>query len=430
MKRVITIIIILIILVAGIYGYVYYRLNRNQTDLQVIPTTANNFPSSVIPNSASSSTDFPVSPSTQPGQTNQINTANTTVNTTDKLAKITAGPIAGASLVTIVNKKIASSTVWYAEKETGNLFSFNPASGELTPVSNTTIPYVSEAYFGKFGNDPRIILRYTKDSKVENFLAKLVNQSYATGTSPSSIKQLGGLILNPSLNQIAISPNKDRYFSLIATTLGSASFINDFSGVKQDQLAYVSAHPRWNISWPAENIVVFQSAPLANSPGMIFFYNPTTKSFQKKLSGLNGLTALVSPDGQKILYGYNDNNQNLILKLKYLNKALDTQIGVVTLPEKCVWSTNSASIFCAVPNKLSPDSYPDNWYMGLTSFTDGFWQINATTGETKMVFNPENMGSSQKIDGTNLFLTAKEDKLFFTNKKDGSLWMLNLTDNI
>jgi hypothetical protein len=57
------------------------------------------------------------------------------------------------------------------------------------------------------------------------------------------------------------------------------------------------------------------------------------------------------------------------------------------------------------------------------SFEDRFVKINTKTNDTVTLANS---GNETPIDATQLFLSDKESGLFFINKKDGTLWSLDL----
>ena len=99
-------------------------------------------------------------------------------------------------------------------------------------------------------------------------------------------------------------------------------------------------------------------------------------------------------------------------------------MGITTLPEKCVFSkTDENKIYCAVPISMPSAKYPDEWYQGLISFSDNLWQINVNTGIAKIIFYKSD------FDITNLFTDKNENYLFFTNKKDSTLWSLQISND-
>ena len=102
---------------------------------------------------------------------------------------------------------------------------------------------------------------------------------------------------------------------------------------------------------------------------------------------------------------------------------------VQTLADKCTWGNFYKNlVYCAVPSRSVAGSYPEDWYTGIVSFSDKIWQINATTGEVKLVSNI--IGQSDRpIDGFNLSTDSKDNFLFFMNKTDLSLWSLDLVNS-
>jgi len=428
MKKLFTILFILIIIATGAFFYFQSSSSSDNAEQGIVKTITDFFPNAgtrtinVVNNffggSATSSGGAPSG--SQPP----------TTDLTAKFQAISNGPISGATLVTIKSTKTrtiknkttiisetSSSKVWYLDKASGYIYSYDPLTGGQTQLSNTTKLGINQIAWGLSAGFPRMILRSAKDQKMENYLAQVSN------SASSTMGGLSGALLNANISELAVSPNQSQFFYLISSQNGAVGYIGDFSGKQKDTQVFTSPYPEWKISWPEINTILFQSAPLSDFPGLIYSFNLKTKSFTKILGGINGLTALMSPDGKKLLYAGSD----LSLHLKILGE-MDSNIplGLATLPEKCVWTKDSKGIYCSVPNTLSAGNEPESWYQGLVSFTDSFWLINTTTGAKEQLFNPSSMTSQTKIDGVNLFLSSKEDRLFVTDKQSEVLWMLNL----
>ena len=138
--------------------------------------------------------------------------------------------------------------------------------------------------------------------------------------------------------------------------------------------------------------------------------------------GVAGLTTLVNADSSNILYSASTSTGPK-LNVFNISKHESFNLKKSGLPEKCVWANDDVSIYCALPNTIVGDQYPNSWYQGLISFDDYFVKINTKTGDSVTIANSKD---ETAVDATNLFLSKAEDKLFFTNKKDYTLWSLDL----
>jgi len=420
MKKLIIILIVVILIFSALFGYFYFFRSSTNT-----PTTLVNSITSLFPGSSSRDvavdTFFPNTASS----TDQIGQPMSQVggnDLTSKFQKISNDSIAGASIVTIkatTLKGLPTSAIWYIEKATGYVFSYNPDTAEQKQLSNTTWVGGQEAYFGEAKGIPTFIIRRSKDSTIENYLAKI-------STPSNSIGELTGITISPDISTIASSPKKDRYFYLISASSGSIGYIGNFTGTGNPTQVFTSPYSKWQVSWPEENTIIFQSAPQSNQAGLVYTLNLKTNAFTRLLGGIQGLTILVSPDAKKILYA--DNLLNLKVKITGKETA-DVSLGVSTLPEKCVWSKDSIKVFCSIPSSKPFGDYPDIWYQGLANFSDSIWEINAITGATTQIYDPSSASDKYQIDGINLFLSPDGKRLFLTNKTDYSLWQLNLVDS-
>ena len=135
-----------------------------------------------------------------------------------------------------------------------------------------------------------------------------------------------------------------------------------------------------------------------------------------------GLTTLVNANSSNILYSVSTSSGP---KLNIFNISKHESVDLKTsgLPEKCVWASDDTTIYCAVPNVILGNQQPNSWYQGLVSFDDYFVKIDTITGDRTTIANSTN---ETPVDATNIFLSKNEDKLFFINKKDYTLWSLDL----
>lgn len=348
-------------------------------------------------------TDFAISGAaffeeSKPIQIKETATIDTTTTTKGKLAK--TAPVKAEPTIEII------PAIRYTEKATGHVYQMYLDTKVKGKVSNTTIPNVYETIFNNKADS--VIYRYVSSGEktITSFLATLGGKSD---------------FLNSDILNISLSPDKTKFFSIIKNRSGVTGIIKSFDGTKSSKV-FSSSFSEWLPEWVSENKVLLTTKPSYLVDGSIFALNTTSGTLSKIFGGIKGLTTLSNNDATLILYGASLDNGpklNIFNTKEHTSKELE-QYG---LPEKCIWSKDNISIYCALPNTINGTQYPDYWYQGLVSFDDFFVKINTTTGEISTLANSKD---GTTVDAINLFLSSNEDKLFFTNKKDYTLWQLDL----
>jgi hypothetical protein len=273
-------------------------------------------------------------------------------------------------------------------------------------VSNSTIPSIYEAYFN--GLADTVVYRYlSEDKTISTFIASL--------GAPK------GEFLSQGITDFSVSKDGTKYFYLSENSNGATGVVGTFGDTKKDYV-FNSPFTEWLSQWTNNQKIFLTTKAAAGVDGSIFLLDTTNKTTSKILGGISGLTTLVSPDGSNVLYS-TSTETGPKLGVFNINKHETKDLSTYGLPEKCVWSDNNINVYCGVPNTITGNQYPDVWYQGLISFDDYFVKINTQTGDTVTIANSKD---ETLIDGTYLFLSNKEDTLFFVNKKDSTLWSLSL----
>ena len=416
MKKILYIIlaIILIAIAGGAYYWYFYILNPAK-----LPTTK------IDPTKTEGFSPFnkDTAPTPPPKITEPVTEATTTPENTDtsfslpKLRQISTTPIAGMS----ASSSPEASIVRFIERGTGHVFEANNLTVEIKKISNTILPKIYEAYSNKYGT--AFFIRYIKDEtdNITNFFAELRR----TGSSTSETTfELKGKYLSGDINQVAVSPKGDKIFTWNIEGDRGIGYISSFDEKNKVKIADTPL-TQVTIDWPEANIVSVNTKASALSSG--FIYTIDTKSGEMKniIGGIKGLTGKISADLSKIIYSARTNN-NFTTSIRNLKD--NTSQGVIfkTLSEKCVWSTmRKNEVYCAVPTDIPEAIYPDDWYRGNVSFVDQIWYLNTITGEVHLVANLIDL-SKKLIDATELTLDPRENTLYFINKRDLTLWALDL----
>lgn len=297
-------------------------------------------------------------------------------------------------------------SVRYVERVNGHIYKMFLDTKSKEKISNSTIPAIYEAVFNSTGNS--VVYRYiSEDGTISSFIATL-------GTPK-------GEFLPPDVSDLSVSQDKTKFFYLTKNENGSIGYMGTFGATKKDSV-FNSPFTEWLSQWDDNNRVFLTTKPSYSVTGSVFMLNDSNKTISKVLGGIMGLTTLVSPSGSVVLYS-SSTDTGPKLGVFNANDRSMKDLNTYGLPEKCVWSSDNINVYCAVPSVITGNQYPDFWYQGLISFDDYFVKINTITGQKTTIANSVN---ETPIDGTYLFLDKTESNLFFTNKKDYTLWGLNI----
>jgi hypothetical protein len=148
---------------------------------------------------------------------------------------------------------------------------------------------------------------------------------------------------------------------------------------------------------------------------------------EKILTGYFGANYLWSPNGRNFLVSTVDKRGGNILKMELGNADGSSykNLDIPTIVDKCVWSKNNREIYCALPSDISGDIVMPNDYYNEKIFTrDSFWKIDVESGEKERIIELDEIRDA--YDASNLFLSLKEDILFFVDREDSRLYRLIL----
>jgi hypothetical protein len=429
-----SIIIILILAILGGFAYFFFYLNKPAPTGSAIsgqnpftPFGGGGINGSQGNNNGGTSN---VSSSTNNGQVYQY----------PKVREIWPTPIGG-----FVASTTASSTfVRFVDRGTGYIYDMNMASATPANISNTTVPLVYESYWNSNGTSG--IFRYIKEGSddITNFYVQLRSTAtttktvIASSTATTSIPQitsvpilsqtpyvLRGTYFPGNIISIAVSLKGNQVFTVENVNGNGVGFISNFDGSGSKQI-FSTPLTEVNAFWPTASTLMLSTRASAGSTGYLYSISAKTGVISEVLGGLSGLSILPNPTAQLILYSDLSSSGNLVTSLYNTKTTSSQDLPFVTLADKCVWSKlNPVNLFCAVPTSAPNGGYPDAWYKGTASTIDKMIEVDTDTGS---VHNVSNLSQDAKtsIDAEWLALDPSERFLYFVNKKDLSLWSVDL----
>lgn len=331
-----------------------------------------------------------------------------------QLFRITEGPVAYGSIVfniRIPQPAVGTSSpalppiedveVRYIERASGNMYRFQLGARVLERLTNQTVPGIQEAAFATDGS--RAFLRYSNESGL---------QAYALPADGSE-----GYLLQPGLSEVQVQGTSS-VLTLFPGENGSVATRATLAGANP-ATAFTSLLSDIAVRFAGSDYAAY-TKPSREHPGYAFSIDRTAGQFTRILGPLSGLAVLPSPSGANYLYSSLTGNTLQIAVIDRQTRD-SVQLPLATLAEKCVWSADSATIYCAVPRALE-SGLPDLWYQGALTTSDRVWKVDLATRVASLVFDPYLIGDTD-IDMTALATDAEGKTLVFTNKRDGSLWI-------
>jgi len=327
------------------------------------------------------------------------------------------GNLASLKLKAISQEKVFSpsigengETVKYFLRTNGHIFESDFNGGNLKEKSSVTLDNPLKALWSP--DKEKVIGIFNENGQVKKYF-----YNYTSGQSAPLPDQIAYIAWSPDSKKIAyqFSPtNSDESSISIADPDGS-----NYKNIFRTRLNNLI------VDWPITAKISLLTPISGLSQGLVYALNSANGELSTVLTDYYGLNIKWSPKADKLLFSSTDSSgKNPILRLANETGSNTKDLRTSTIADKCVWSKDDRSVFCAIPQEISPNAvWPDDYYKGRVIVNDDFYKINLETNEkTKIAGSSELTG----YDAQELFLSPKEDYLFFVNRRDGLLYSLRL----
>ncbi|MCE9517919.1 hypothetical protein K8Q96_02880 [Candidatus Nomurabacteria bacterium] len=301
------------------------------------------------------------------------------------------------------------SALRYVERITGHIYQRDLDTKNVAKISNSTIPSIYESIL---------------DSKASTTIYRYLSTDNRTITSfMATLGATKGEFLSSDIIDISTSLDKTKFFYLTKNTSGVVGTIRSFTETKKSQV-FTSHFTEWLSQWVGDQKIYLTTKASYSASGYLFSLNTTNGTLTKVKGPTAGLTTLANNNGSIVLYSVSTSNGPQLFVFDTVSH-ISNSINLYGLPEKCIWSSDNIYVYCALPSNINNPENPDAWYQGIVSFNDSFVKINTITFEVE---NIANSNDNTAVDATHLILDNTETNIFFINKKDSTLWSLNLSN--
>jgi hypothetical protein len=344
-----------------------------------------------------------------------------------RFVKITDGPVAQGSVAfdvqiaasgssdaslsstsTSATNTVPDVEVRFLDRASGNVYSYVAHARTLTRISNKTLPGIQRVSWTPDGSHA-----------FAQFLASAGGEEHINTYSLNPNGGVGFLLEN-DLSQ-AMVVGSSTLFTLFSGTTGSVGTVSKIDGSSARTL--FSSVLSSLVVRPSSGNLYATNKPSSQIDGYAFSINRSTGSFSRILGPFRGLSVLPSSSGDSLLYSYASAGAYQLRVIDISSRA-STALPLATLVEKCTWSADGRSAYCAVPTNLQ-GNLPDDWYQGAITFTDRIWKIDLAERIATLVIDPAEIGKVN-VDAVNLTVDPSEDVLIFTDKHTGALYAYDL----
>lgn len=352
-------------------------------------------------------------PDASSGQAGSVNSTDVPASvSTQKVFKLSDGPVAGATFVQTQNP--TTTIARFVMADNGHAFDLpvDVQGAVPKPLSNTTIPGAQSAQWAQGS----AILQYLDGSTPKTVYLGL--------SAPNATSSASRLKFYPDgIVSLAVSPDGMKAAYLLRTASGVDGYVSAADGSGATKLFSLPLK-EVQLRWPAPKTLLAYSSAAADVPGIAFAIDAKSGVATPLLSA-QGLTAMADGSFAHILYqtasasGRSSWDHDLV-------SGGDRALSFSPFPEQCVGSPLSASVLlCAVPLSYVAGDFIDGWHQGTASAADSLVVYDLRTGESGLLATP---GQDGGVGTDMLQLAVSPDGRYalFVSKYDRSLWGVRL----
>ncbi len=397
-----------LLVLGGLVWIIFFRSTPTSTAPSVTDLfgTSANTTTGVTPSNTGSNTNQPIASS---GQVSK-----------QKVFEITAGPIAGATLIQTLHP--TTTLARYVSQEDGHVYdlALDVAGSVPRMVSHVTIPGASRTIWVEQGN--AVILQYLDGSTVKSVYLGLPVATTSTKTVATRIQFLPDNIVD-----LAASPDGTSLVYMLKTSSGSDGYIARSDGTGAKKLFSLPLS-QVLVSWPSQTTLLAQTKSATGVPGMVFSIDAKSGSATTMLYS-QGVTATANPTFAYMVYQPAVSETSAVSTyVRDIKNGLNANLSFSPLPEKCIWSSQTSTVmYCAAPLLNSSPHYLDLWHQGVAGSADSILYYNIINGVSNILALPGSSDGGVASDILELSLSPNEKYLSFTARGSRTLWGVRLT---
>lgn len=234
--------------------------------------------------------------------------------------------------------------------------------------------------------------------------------------------------LKPAISRATWSQNGEQIYYQYRSSTGEHSLdMASPNGSNFSTITELGSIDHFIESIPLSGRVAFWTRPTGLETTVLESIERNGTDKKTLLTGRYGADYLWSPNGKLILFSATRDRGSSTISLALMNEngGEVRDLGIPTFTSKAVWAKDSKTLYYALPGNLPGESVlPNDYYQKPLFSEDTFWKIDIETGQKSRILELD--PGHPALDSSDLFLSNKEDYLFFTDRKSKRLYRIEL----
>lgn len=348
---------------------------------------------------------------TNNGNSNNNNEGENNPPPSDKIIEFSSEPALGATVA------YDKTGVKYYHRDTGNVYQALLDGSSRKVVSTAVLKDLIDVKWSPAKD--QVITMY-KDASFPH-QKKFVFFDYSTKKATVLNKNISDLVWLPSGSQIAY-----HYFDADSNTGSISTSLPD--GTEWKKVMDLNIRDVVLNEVPEQAKISFHLKPTSYRESSLQTISTLGGDPVTVLNDKFGLGVKWSPDGTKALVAITKERASNKITLGVVDVSENyefKELNIETTIDKAVWAADSESIYYALPEAIPDESVmPDDYISKNIRTADTFWRVNMRDRKKdQLTFKDD---SKIIYDATNLFLSPKIDKVFFTNRDDGKVYYVKI----
>ncbi|MCY4577110.1 MAG: hypothetical protein OXB96_01590 [Candidatus Kaiserbacteria bacterium] len=344
---------------------------------------------------------------------------------TPRLIRLFKGPTAGYRIA----KKGDRWEVQVVEQGRGNRYIVQTIPYTLTLAARGEFTRTIEGY--PFESGEALILYESADD--EGVIRSAFVPFSTIGTGPS--------VQRFEDNIRVATNNKNLLFFMQVIENKSVGVVVDVANPSETRVVWRSDFTSWIPRWGNSPRITLHTPVTNLMKGFVYLVDPKGILPNEQFTSLNSGGSAFMDATTGYFAVFETKADNFAGKTYITNRERSTMVDLpITLPEKC--DAANGIFICAAPRAIPARTlsgyetmFPDSWYQGDITFSDVIVSVNAATGEKRLLLSPDQeeiqiLSDNAVFDIMHPQLSPDGEFLFFVNKYDMSLWMLQIEGGV